>query len=126
MKFLKNLSPVVAFGLIFGVVVWQIEPPGSFINISIPQAGLFFIPLFLLFASIINLYFQFWPRSLIVSLGFILLLTLKALGTLNLISLGFTITATILIAKSFKKPAANLKKFTYNPKVPKLSKLHQQ
>lgn len=104
-KYLKKL-PIIFFGCLLGLVVWQIQPPASLTEASFFQIFLFFIPLFLLLTFIFNFYFCFLIRSLIISLGIILLLIFKSLDLLNFISSLFTISATILLVISFKKPKA--------------------
>lgn len=103
-RFLKKILPIIIFGGLLGLVVWQIQPPASLTEASFFQFLLFFIPLFLLLIFIFNLLFNFFIRSLILSLGIILLLIFKSLDLLNFVSSFLTILATILLIISFKKP----------------------
>lgn len=101
---IKKILPIIFFSCLLGLLVWQIMPPASLTEASIFQFLLFFIPLFLLLTFIFNLYFSFFIRSLILSLGIILLLIFKSLDLLNFVSSLFTTVATILLVISFKKP----------------------
>lgn len=103
-KNFKKILPIIFFGCLLGLVVWQIMPPVSLTEVSFFQLFLFFIPLFLLLIFIFNLFFNFFLRSLIVSLGIILLLIFKSLDLLNFVSSLLTISATILLVISFRKP----------------------
>lgn len=103
-KFFKKILPIIFFGSFLGLVVWFIQPPVSLTEASFFQAFLLFAPLFLLLTFIFNLFFNFFIRSLILSLGIILLLIFKSLDLLNFISSLLTISAVILLIISFKKP----------------------
>lgn len=121
MPLINRLLPIFLFGAILALVIWQVEPPSSLTKASIIQLILFFVPLLLFLVSAWNLLCQFYLRSFILSLGTMLLITLKALDALTIISFFLTILATILIASSLKKP-----KNYYQPKIPKLSPLKKQ
>ncbi|MFH0937648.1 MAG: hypothetical protein V1808_05160 [Candidatus Daviesbacteria bacterium] len=113
--------PTLLFGLIFIYVLFQIQPPLSLTTASFSHVAFFFIPLFFLITFILNILFQFLIRSLVLSFGLILILVFQSLGALNILSLTLVILATILIAKSFKKPQKG-----YQTKIPKVSKLAKQ
>lgn len=104
MSTLKKLIPVFFFAGIFALVLWQIQPPQSLTSATIFQILLFFIPLFLLFTCIINIYFDFFIRSIIIGLGITILLIFKSLEMLNIVSVVLTISAIIFLVVSFKKP----------------------
>ena len=104
MSQIKNILPIVIFGACFLVVILYLQPPQSLTGAKLSQVALFFTPLLLLLVALTNLYFKFLPKSLVVSFGLILLLVLKSLDALNLVSVAITVMATILIAKSLKKP----------------------
>ncbi len=102
---LKLFLPPLFFGGVFIVVVLNVSPPSSLTTASISQLLLFFIPLFFLLTFTINIYFSFFIRSIIISLGITLLLIFKSLAILNLVSTVLTISAVIFLVISFKKPA---------------------
>lgn len=104
MPILKKLIPIFFFAGIFIWVFLQTEPPKSLTSASVLQILLFFIPLFLLLTFIINIYFNFFIRSIFVSLGITLLLIFKSLEMLNFVSVVLTSAGVILLVVSFKKP----------------------
>lgn len=83
----------------------------------------FFLPAFLLFTAIANIFLKFWARSFAFGLGIIILLGFKALGVFNLASVSLTVIATFLIIYSLKKPKQNLLK---QGEVKPLSRLKKQ
>lgn len=103
MAALKKILPIFGCGIIFGLVMWNLEPPKSLTQATFWQIVLFFIPLFLLLTFLVNIFLGQLIKSLIISFGVILLLILKSLDMLNFISLLSTLLATFLIALSFKK-----------------------
>lgn len=124
---IKKLFPVFLFGLIFTLVIWQVQPPKHLISINFFQIILFFVPLFLFLLFLINLFVQFLVWSMVISLGLIFLLILKALGSLNPVTLILILTAAGLFLKSFKKPKKfGLKNLSYSAKIPRLTKLKRQ
>lgn len=104
MPILKKLIPIFFFAGIFIWVFLQTEPPKSLTSASVLQILLFFIPLFLLLTFSINIYFNFFIRSIFVSLGLTLLLIFKSLEMLNFVSVILTILGTVFLTVSFKKP----------------------
>lgn len=118
----KRLLPVLLLGLILGLVIWQTPPPASLTSASVLQLTLFLTPLFLLLTFLVDHFLRFFLRSLVVSLGLVILLVLKALDSLNIASLIMTVLAVVLIIKSLKKP----KKLNYSAKIPKLTSLKKQ
>lgn len=103
MSYLKNILPVLIFGIIFGVIVWYTKPPQSLTSGTFTQILLFFIPLFLFFIFLLNIFLKFLIRSFIISLGIVLLLIFKSLDMFNLVSVFLTLLATMFITISFKK-----------------------
>ncbi|HBR20185.1 hypothetical protein A2617_01515 [Candidatus Daviesbacteria bacterium RIFOXYD1_FULL_41_10] len=122
MPILKRVFPVLFFGGILGLVIWQIVPPKSFDIASYFQIIVFWVPLFLLLFFILNLFIRFFLRSFIITLGIILLLVIKTLDIFNILTVILTILSIIFLVKTFKKPR---RKF-YRGKIPKISKLAKQ
>ncbi len=122
MAILKRILLIFFFGGIFGLIVYQTEPPKSFETASYFQIIAFFLPLFLFLFFLLNLFIQFIIRSFIISLGIILLLIIKTLDIFNPAVIILIILSVILLAKTFKKPQ---RKF-YQTKIPKISKLAKQ
>lgn len=124
---IKKLFPVFLSGLILVLVIWQIQPPKHLISINFSQTILFFVPLFLFLFFLINLILNFLLWNAVISLGLILLLTLKALGFLNPITFVLTLTAIGFFLKSYKRPKRfGLRNLFYSAKIPKLSRLKKQ
>lgn len=122
MIFIKKITLILIFGIIFAWIIFQIEPPQSLTTASTIQLVLFFLPLLLFLTFLINLFFQFWVRSLIIGLGITVMIALKGLDSLNLISLLLIFLAVFFLSRAFKK---NNKK-AYQAKILKISKLEKQ
>ena len=119
----KKLLPVLLSASFLAYVAFNIEPPDSFTSATFFQLAYFFLPAFLLTASLFNLHFRFWPKSLIAALGIILLLIFKSLEMLNAVSISLTVAATILIIRSLKKSKNTLPK---QSQIQPLSRLKKQ
>lgn len=117
-----RIAPLIIFCTAFALVIYLVEPPKSITEAEVLQLILFFIPLFLLTSFALNLFLKFLLRSLVVSLGFMILLILKALDSLNLITFSLTVLATVLLASAFKKKNS----YNYQGKFLKAAKLQKQ
>lgn len=120
MLLVKKLLPVLLFGIILGLVILNITPPDSLTSASPWQIIIFFLPLFLFLTFLINILFGFLLRSLIISLGILLLLVLKSLDSLNLVSVLITLIAVGLLIKSLRNSSSS------QSKIPNLSHLSKQ
>lgn len=105
MTLLYRLLPILISTTILGIIIWQIEPPKTITQISALQIFLLVTPLLILIVFTVNLCFNFWMRSMIVSIGSMLLIVLRTLDKLNLVTASITIVATYLLAKSCKRGA---------------------
>lgn len=113
--------PILISLIILGLIIWQIEPPKAITEITALQILLLITPLLTLMIFTANLCFNFWLRSLVVSIGLMLLIILKTLDKFNIITLSITLVATYLLAKSCKKKVDS--RFpTRSLKPPKLQK----
>lgn len=117
-----RIAPLIIFCTAFALVIYLVEPPKSITEAEVLQLILFFIPLFLLTSFALNLLLKFLLRSFIVGLGFMILLILKALDSLNLVTFSLTVLATILLASAFKKKNS----YIYQGKFLKAAKLQKQ
>lgn len=122
MSFLKKLIPVFIFTAIFGLVISQIQPPQSLPSSSPTQLLLFFLPLLLFLTFLLNLYYKFTLKSLLISLSIVALFFLKGFDLFNIFSVTAILAFIVLTLKFLKRP----KKFDYQPKIPKLSQLSKQ
>ncbi|MDD2822637.1 MAG: hypothetical protein PHQ59_01015 [Candidatus Daviesbacteria bacterium] len=103
MQYLKKILPILIFGGVFVIIVYFTKPPQSLTSANFIQLLLFFIPLFLFLIFLLNIFFKFYIRSFILSLGIILMIIFKSLGMLNFLSGALIIVATTFSAISFKK-----------------------
>ncbi|KKR80869.1 MAG: hypothetical protein UU73_C0002G0147 [Candidatus Daviesbacteria bacterium GW2011_GWA1_41_61] len=85
-------------------VVLKVEPPQSLHEATLPQLGLFFIPLGIFLTIFTHLILKNWAKSAFLSLGLILLLFLKSLSILNSLIFFLGVLSIILILKFITKP----------------------
>ncbi len=83
-------------------VIFTVPYPDSITQADSSQLLSFFIPLFLALTATVNLLLKNLPSSIILSLGLILLLILKALQSINTISVILTLAAITLLISYFK------------------------
>lgn len=121
MKLVWKLLPIFISLAILALIIWQIEPPKAITQISALQIFLLVTPLLVLMVFTVNLCFNFWMRSMIVSIGLMLLIVLRTLDKLNLVTVSITLIATYLLVKSCKRKV-DIK----SPKAFKLSWLQKQ
>ena len=120
-KILLKLIPVIFFAVIFSYVLFNLDYPQSLTSATAFQLISFLIPLYLLITFILNLFLNFLPLAGISSLGLIILLTLKALDSLNLVTGGLTAVSVGLFISYFKKNKRG--SLTNYSKIPTLTKL---
>lgn len=115
--------PIIFSWIIFILVIFQVPYPDSITQARLTQLLPFFISLFLAFGFTFNIFFQNIFISLSISLGIIILLLLKALGSLNLATGALTLASTGLLISYFRK--IKKRNLTKLPKIPKLTKLRR-
>lgn len=118
----QKIIPIIFSILLLGFVILYTEPPKSWVEATVFQWSIFYLPLLLLLTALSNLYFKFWIKSIVVGLGLTILVILFGLKALNLASTVLTIAATILIVRSLKKPD----RFRRILKAHRLTKLRRQ
>ena len=126
--FLKSLPALICWG-IFAYVILKVPYPDTLTSANAFQIFSFFTSLFLAFSFTLNIFLNFMLRSIIVSFGLILLVSLKSLNSLNIVSFGLTIIAFGLLLSYLKKPKrlTPIKSgLTSRPNVPKLKNLRRQ
>lgn len=121
-KILPKIIPVLVFWGIFIFVVLETPYPESLTQANFNQIGLFFASLFLALISTFNIFLKNMFLSFSFSLGLIFLLILKALESLNFVTISLTLLAVGLLLSYFKKKN-NLTKQT---KIPKLTRWRKQ
>jgi hypothetical protein len=103
MNFLKRLVPILFYLLLWGIVIYFIEPPRSWPEASSFQILAFFIPLTLALTFICDLFFNYFPHSFMASLGLLMMLVMYAINQLTFISAGIVILLTTLLIKIFPR-----------------------
>ncbi|MBI2019594.1 hypothetical protein HYS95_02940 [Candidatus Daviesbacteria bacterium] len=123
-KIIFKIVPVLILWGVFILVVLKIPYPDNITSANITQVSAFFIPLFLALTLTFNLFFKYIIFSTILSLGIIFLLALKALDSLNIVTIALTAVAIYLLLSYFKK--VKRKNLTKLPKISKLTRLRKQ
>lgn len=116
--------PAILFWGAFIFFVLMIPYPQTLTEANALQISLFFIPLFLALMFSFNIFLKNALISFSVALGIILLLTLKALDSFNIVTGAVTIISTGLLISYFKK--MKKRNLTKLPKIPKLTQLRKQ
>lgn len=111
----KKILPILISGGILFYLIYFTKPPDSWNQASTLQILGFFLPLLILVTFIVNLFFNYLPRSFIIGLAVMILVVLKLIDILNLLTAPAVILITIVSFYFFKKP-----KFTRVTKIPKL------
>lgn len=122
-KLTGKILPALVFWGIFIYVLFFVDYPKSLTQANALQILLFFIPLYFAITFTLNLVIKNLIICLVVSLGIILFLILKALDSLNFVSGGLAIISVILLVSYFKKGSRNL---TSSPSVHKLDPLQRR
>lgn len=102
MSFLKRLVLILLFGAIFAGVIYFVPAPSSWAQASVVQILAFFIPLLLFLTFLANLYARNILKSFSLALGFMVLIVLKSIDSLNPVTFTLVAVATILLATSFR------------------------
>lgn len=125
----RILYSIFSFSLLFSVIYF-VPPPSSWIEASIFQILIFFIPLLLTLTFFINLFLKYFPNAFIFSLGLVILITLYSINSLNLFSTPLTLALTLIVIKIFPKLKYRsprfLKSLTKPPNIPKITRLRKQ
>lgn len=117
----RGLLPISSLALLTSVVYFA-TPPVSWLEADLLSWLILYLPLFILFSSLSNLFFNFYARSFTVGLGLTLITILIGLQSLNMINLVIILLAILLTTRSLKKPD----QYRRALKLQKLSKLKKQ
>lgn len=124
---MSKLLPGVFLSLIcwaiFAYVVLQVPYPDTLTQANLQQLLFFFIPLFLAITLTVNIFLKNIFISAAISLGIIFLLVLKALDSLNLVTLSLTIISVGLLVSYFRK--IKRRNLTKLPKIPRLTHIRK-
>lgn len=123
-KSLTKIAPTLIFWGIFIYVVLQVPYPNSLTQANHIQLLTFFVPLFLAITLTLNILLKNIFIAGSISLGIILFLILKALDSLNLVTLSLTVIAGGLLVSYFRK--IKRRNLTKLPKVPRLTRLRKE
>lgn len=118
-----KIFPVLMFWGLFIFIIFYVPYPESLTQANFWQILAFFAPLFLALSFSVNLIFNYLTLSCILSLGIILLLTLKSLNALNLVTATLTILAIYLFFSYFQK--SHKKHLTSSIKIPRIKSLRK-
>lgn len=116
--------PVLICWAIFAYVIFLVSYPETITQANTIQLLSFFIPLFLAITLTLNLFFKNIFISTSISSGLIFFLFLKALDSLNLITISLIVIPVGLLISYFRK--IKKKSLTNLPKIHKLTKLRNQ
>ena len=137
-KLILKLVPAVIFWGGFIFVVLQIPYPDSLTQANFMQIIPFFASLYLALLSTFNIFLKNIFLSLSITLGLIFLLILKALDSLNFVTVALTLLAVGLLFSYFKKmknrspstlrsrsgrASSGFKNLTKQVKIPRLTRL---
>lgn len=103
LKVILKIIPALIFWGIFIFVVNAIPYPDSLTQANITQISFFIIPLFLSLIFTFNIFLKNFYISFSVALALIFLLILKALDSLNFVTIILIIISTGLLLSYFKK-----------------------
>ncbi len=104
MSLIKKTLPIFLSMVAIGLVFYYVPPPTSWPEASTFQILAFLLPTLTLITFLINAFLDFFPRSLSIGLGAIMLLVLAMINDLNLALLVVTIITVIVLFTAFKKP----------------------
>ncbi len=99
---LKIILCTIFWG-IFIYVLFFVEYPSSLTQANLSQILIFFIPLYFAVTFTLNLIIKNLMICLVISLGAVLILILKALDSLNFVTGGLAIISVLLLVSYFKK-----------------------
>lgn len=122
LKLIEKILPIFFWG-VFVFIVFKIPYPESLTQANFVHIGIFFISIFLALSFTFNFFLKNIAISSSIALGLILLLTLKALDTLNLVTGVLILISVGLLISYFKK--AKRKNLTKLPKISKLTSLRR-
>lgn len=101
MLLLRRFIPILFYTILWGVVIYYVEPPQSWPEASAFQILAFFIPLTLALTFLIDLFLNYLPHSFFAALGVLITIVLYAINQLTFISGGIAILITVLCIKLF-------------------------
>ena len=113
-KIIIALIPALIFWFIFLIVILTVNYPKSLTQANFYQILAFFVPLYLALILTIRIVIKKIVINLIISLGLMILLILKALDSFNIVTAILTVLAIGFLISYFKDSSVskpNLKKF---------------
>ncbi len=123
-KLPKVLIALVFLG-IFTFAVLKIPYPNSLTDANLLQLLAFLFSLFLAITFTINIFLSSIYLSIAIALGIIFLLILKALDSLNIVTITLTVLAIGLLISYFRKTKSK-SGLTKGSGIPKLGSLHRK
>lgn len=123
MPILRRFLLALFFGLIFGGVIFFVAPPKSWVEASYFQLVIFFLPYFLLINFLMNIFFNYLPRSFALSLGIFIFTVLQATRQLNYLTGILAFLAALLLFWFI--PKTRFRKRVKKPQIPKLTRIRR-
>ena len=120
----QKVTVALIFWAIFTIIIFQLPYPQTLTQATALQILGFFIPLFLALSFTINIFLRNILLSSPISLGFVFILILKALDSLNVVTTSIIVIAVILLVSYFRK--IKKRNLTKLPKIPKLTHLRKR
>jgi len=120
----QKVTVALIFWAIFTIIIFQLPYPQTLTQATALQILGFFIPLFLALSFTINIFLRNILLSSPISLGFVFILILKALDSLNVVTTSIIVIAVILLVSYFRK--IKKRSLTKLPKIPKLTHLRKR
>jgi len=105
---LKILPGLISWGIFIFVII-DVPYPNSITSANIIQISSFFLPLFLALIFSLNIFFKKILLSSLISLGLVCVLILKALDSLNLVTVILTTVSIYLLVSYFRKSKKSAK-----------------
>lgn len=121
MSYLKKILPGLFLLVIFGLVIFYLEPPKSWNEASFLQWILFYLPIFLFFSYLFQFYFKYYLKSFTLGLGITVLIILYGLDLFSLLTIFVTVGFTLFLLKVIKTPD-QYEKVVKSPRVLRLKR----
>lgn len=117
---IRLLTIIVILTTLIYIFIY-IPYPNSWEQASISQILVIFVSFLIISTLIIDLFLKYLPRSFILGMGLMVMITLQALNILNSLLAIEIILVSILLARIFPKL-----RLTGSIKIPKLQKIERQ
>jgi membrane protein implicated in regulation of membrane protease activity len=118
MRYVKKIIPLAICAAVIIYIFVATPYPNSWQEAPTWQILVIFIPLLIFLTLICDLFFKFWPKSLILAFGFWLIILFQALNVLTPLLIVAVLALATLLTRLYPKH-----KLTLRTKIPKLQKI---